>query len=73
MTHLSQIEQLTQSITAIETEIEKCRLDVESMSKQEAQLKQQLSDLESKNPNAGLDTKKKEQLESTLASEQVVR
>jgi hypothetical protein len=33
-----QIEQLTQQLSSIELELEKCRLDVDGMTKQEAQL-----------------------------------
>ena len=67
-----QIERLTQSIATTETEIEKCRLDIDGVSKQESQLKQQLAELESKNPNTTFDVKKKEQLEAVLAKEQTV-
>ncbi len=42
------------------------------MSKQEAQLKAQLIELEAKNPNSSLDANKKGELEETLAREEAV-
>lgn len=63
---------MSQATSETEVAIEKCRLDVEGMTKQEAQLREQLAELEAKNPNADIDVNRKSQLEAALAKDTAV-